>query len=78
MQQTSPASTEPPSRSSGHQSPAVARRAASLSSSGRQSPSLAPVKAISPVSMGFDAPIVRKPYNVHQIARAVAGGTGRA
>ena len=28
--------------------------------------------------MGFDAPIVRKPYNVHQIARAVAGVTGRA
>ena len=27
--------------------------------------------------MGFDAPIVRKPYNVHQIARAVAGVTGR-
>ena len=22
--------------------------------------------------MGFDAPIVRKPYNVHQIARAIA------
>ena len=28
--------------------------------------------------MGFDAPIVRKPYNVHQIARVVAGVTGRA
>lgn len=28
--------------------------------------------------MGFDAPIVRKPYNVHQIARAVAGVMGRA
>lgn len=27
--------------------------------------------------MGFDAPIVRKPYNVHQIARAVADVTGR-
>jgi len=27
--------------------------------------------------MGFDAPIVRKPYNVHQIARAVAGVMGR-
>ncbi|MFT4251997.1 MAG: HWE histidine kinase domain-containing protein [Caulobacter sp.] len=28
--------------------------------------------------MGFDAPIVRKPYNVHQIARALASVTGRA
>ena len=27
--------------------------------------------------MGFDAPIVRKPYNVHQIARALASVTGR-
>ena len=27
--------------------------------------------------MGFDAPIVRKPYNVHQIARAIADVTGR-
>lgn len=27
--------------------------------------------------MGFDAPIVRKPYNVHQIARAIASVTGR-
>ena len=27
--------------------------------------------------MGFDAPIVRKPYNVHQIARAIAEVTGR-
>ena len=26
---------------------------------------------------GFDAPIVRKPYNVHQIARALASVTGR-
>ncbi|WP_369831650.1 HWE histidine kinase domain-containing protein [Caulobacter sp. HMWF009] len=28
--------------------------------------------------MGFDAPIVRKPYNVHQIARAIADVTGRS
>ncbi len=28
--------------------------------------------------MGFDAPIVRKPYNVRQIARALAEVTGRA
>lgn len=27
--------------------------------------------------MGFDAPIVRKPYNVHQIAKALASVTGR-
>jgi CheY-like chemotaxis protein len=27
--------------------------------------------------MGFDAPIVRKPYNVHQIARAIAEVTDR-
>ena len=27
--------------------------------------------------MGFDAPIIRKPYNVHQIARALASVTGR-
>lgn len=27
---------------------------------------------------GFDAPVVRKPYNVHQIVRALAEATGRA
>jgi hypothetical protein len=26
---------------------------------------------------GFDAPVVRKPYNIHQIVRAVAEAVGR-
>ena len=26
---------------------------------------------------GFDAPVVRKPYNVHQIVRALAEAVGR-